>query len=62
MNQFEILLDVLNYVQGELFADGTVTDLGGYCDNAYSKIKLRNGDELKVEITYKKSEVKEDGN
>jgi hypothetical protein len=60
MNQFEILLEVLKYVQGNMFEDGTVTDLGGYGDKAYTYIKLRNGDELKVEITYKKSEVKED--
>lgn len=61
MNQYEILLELLQYVQGEIFSDSKVIKLGGYDNEAYATLELRNGDELKVEITYKKSEVKEDG-
>ncbi len=63
MNEYEILLELLQYVQGEMFSDGKVIGLGGYSGDAYATLELRNGDNLKVGITYeRKSEVKEDGN
>lgn len=54
MNQYEILLEVLQYVQGEMFSDGTVINLGGYSEDAYATLELRNGDKLTLKIDYKK--------
>lgn len=62
MNQYEVILDILNYVKGELFQDGEVNNFGGYCDDAYVDITLRNGDKVQLRVEYKKCEVKEDGN
>lgn len=62
MNQYEVLLDLLNYVKGELFQDGEVTNLGGYGEDAYVDMTLRNGDKVQLRVEYKKCEVKEDGN
>lgn len=61
MNQYEVILDILNYVKGELFQDGTVTNIGGYSDDAYVDMTLRNGDKVQLRVEYTKSEVKEDG-
>lgn len=63
MNEYEILLKLLQYVQGEMFSDGKVIELGGYNGDAYVILELRNGDTLQVKIDYKRtSEVKENGN
>ena len=62
MNQYEILLEVLQYVQGEMFSDSTVINLGGYSEDAYATLELRNGDKLTLKIDYKKGEVTNDGN
>ena len=62
MNQYEVILDILNYVKGELFQDGEVNNFGGYGEDAYVDISLRNGDKVQLSVEYKKSAVKEDRN
>lgn len=62
-NSIEIMLDVLNHVQGELFNDAKVIDIHNYnhCDEAYVTLKLRNEDTVKICVEYK-SHVEEQGN
>ena len=62
MNQYEVILDILNYVKSNLFMDCEVNNFGGYGEDAYVDISLRNGDKVHLRVEYKKNEVKEDGN
>lgn len=62
-NSIEIMLDVLNHVQGELFNDAKVIDINtnSFCDEAYVTLKLRNEDTVTICVEYK-SHVEEQGN
>lgn len=61
-NSIEILLDLLNYVQGELFNDAKAVDIHTYshCDETCVTLKLRNEDTVKICVEYT-SHVEEQG-
>ena len=51
-SQIEIMLEVLNFVQGQLFNDAKVVDLGNFSSGAYVDLKCRNEDKIKIQIKY----------
>ena len=53
-NAIEILLDVLNYIQRELFNDAKIINIGNFTDKdlAYADLKCKNKDCIKVNIEY----------
>ena len=61
-NSIEIMLDILNHVQGELFNDAKVIDIqiSSIYDEAYFTLKLRNEDTVKFCVEYT-SHVEEQG-
>ena len=55
MNKFDILLSLLAKVQEE-YISTEIDDMGGYGDRAYVELKLQDGSEIKLEVTYKEAE------
>lgn len=53
-NAIEIILDVLNYIQGEIFNDAKVVNIGNYSNKNYAYVDLqcRNKDKIKITIDY----------
>lgn len=64
MNAIEIMLDLLDHIQGELFADAKAVDIGSYDTNSYVNLELKNKDVVKISIDYKPHQdpEKEDAN
>lgn len=52
MEQIEIMLSILNYVQGELFNDAKVSDIGAYDTRSYVDLTCRNNDKIKIQVEY----------
>lgn len=52
MEQIEIMLQVLNYIQGEMFNDAKVEDIGNFSSGAYVDLLCRNKDRVKIQIHY----------
>lgn len=56
MNAVEIMLDVLNYVQGELFVGAKVSKIAGADnDSAFVELELANKDKITFEFGYTKN-------
>lgn len=51
-NSIEIMLGVLDYVQGEMFNDAKVVDIGNYSSGAYADLECINKDKIKIQIKY----------
>ncbi len=52
MNKFDVLLNLLAKVQ-EDYVCPKIVDMGSYTDKAYVDLKLQDGSEVKLEVTYK---------
>lgn len=59
-NSIEIMLGVLDYVQGEMFNDAKVVDIGNYSSGAFADLECRNKDKIKIQIKYEPN-VEEQG-
>lgn len=53
-NSIEIMLELLEYIQGQMFNDAKAIDIGNYShkDCAYVDLQCRNKDKIKISVEY----------
>lgn len=53
-NAIEIMLELLKYLQGQMFNDAKAVNIGNYSseDHAYVDLECRNKDKIKFSVEY----------